>query len=165
MLFRSVSQSRYKILSNSNINERDLRNSVTVIPISDDSKGESALATIMGSKNESVLWIVDELPAMMDNVTKPNLNLRANPFFQFMGIGNANRKGDPHGDLCEPRDGWDSINDKEGGTWISRKGKTVLFLHGEDSPNEHPLVSHLNEKKKLPFPYLSNRFDREEIAI
>lgn len=154
-----------KTLSNSNINERDLRNSVTVIPISDDSKGESALATIMGSKNESVLWIVDELPAMMDNVDKPNLNLRANPFFQFIGIGNANRKSDPHGVLCEPRDGWDSISDKEGGAWISRKGKTVLFLHGEDSPNEHPIVSHLNEKKKLPFPYLSNRFDREEIAI
>lgn len=153
-----------KSLNNAKINERDLRNSVTVIPISNDSKGESALATIMGSKNKSVIWIIDELPAMMDNVDKPNLNLRSNPFYQFIGIGNANTKSDPHGVLCEPISGWGSLSNKEGCKWVSRKGKTVLFLHGEDSPNEHPFVSHLNEKSKIPFPYLSNRFDREEIA-
>lgn len=153
-----------KSLNNAKINERDLRNSVTVIPISNDSKGESALATIMGSKNKSVIWIIDELPAMMDNVDRPNLNLRSNPFFQFIGIGNANRKSDPHGILCEPMDGWGSLNSTEGGKWVSRKGKTVLFLHGEDSPNEHPSVIHLNEKSLIPFPYLSNRFDRLEIA-
>lgn len=144
---------------------RDLRNGVILIPIANDSTGENALDTVMGTHNKFVLWAVDELPTLMSGVMRPRSNLAANTHTQFIGIGNANEKSDPHGDACEPKEGWESIDENIHRQW---RGRTldVLFLHGEESPNDHPLIDHslIRSKSDYPFPYLSNRISRNEIA-
>lgn len=144
---------------------RDLRNGVILIPIANDSTGQNALDTIIGTHNKYVLWAVDELPTMMDGVTRPRSNLTANEYSQFIGIGNAADHQDPHGLVCTPKDGWESIDKSFTREW---EGKTVdvLFLHGEESPNDHPGLdqSIIKTKSDFPFPYLSSRIMREEIA-
>ena len=147
-------------------NQRDLRNGLIVIPVANDSTGQHALDTIMGTHTDYVLWCVDEMPAMMDGIMRPRSNLISNMFFQFIGIGNADTKSDPHGRACEPIDGWDTINQNTDRFW---QGKTldVLFLHGEESPNDHPAVKkdECKEPMDFPFPYLSNAYSRREIAL
>jgi hypothetical protein len=145
---------------------KNLTNGVIVIPIAQDSTGENALDTIMGTKGHYVYWIVDEMPAMMHGVMRPRSNLIHNPFFQFIGLGNAADKNDPHGLACEPLAGWDTIDPVIDRDW---QGKTVdvLFLNGEESPNDHPSIdqSTIIEATDYPFPYLSNRVSRNETAI
>lgn len=146
---------------------RDLRNGVQVIPIANDSKGEQALNTIMGRKNSYVLWAIDELPAMMRGVLRPRNNLEGNPFCQIIGIGNANLTSDPHGESCTPVGGWSNPAVTSTGTkcW---EGKTmdVLYLDGDESPNDHPLINQekVIDKFKYPFPYLSNKITRDAVA-
>lgn len=145
---------------------RDLRNGIVLIPIAQDSTGDNALDTIMGTHNKYVLWAIDEAPAMMDGVLKPRANLAANAYCQIIVIGNAASKNDPHGMACEPKDGWESIDKNIHREW---EGKTmkVLFLHGEESPNDHPSINQddILDKMDYPFPYLSSRIIREEIAF
>jgi len=144
------------------ITDRDLRNCISVIPIPRGSEGEKALGKIIGTKNRNVIWIIDEMPHMIDDILRPESNLEANIRYQFIGIGNANRKNDPHGKLCEPDGGWSKI-DPSMESW--RAGDcAVLFMHGERSPNFHPAVPKDCKKEDLPFPYLSNRIFIEKIA-
>lgn len=144
---------------------RDLRNGLIVIPVANDSTGENALGTIIGTKNNKVIWAIDEMPEMMDGIMQPRANLEFNEFFQFIGIGNANKKSDPHGAAAEPLMGWDSINKNKDRVWRA-KTANVLFLHGEESPNDHPYVqsTEIIEKSDYPFSYLSNKIAREKIA-
>lgn len=144
---------------------RDLRNGAVLIPIAQDSTGDNALDTIIGTHNKYVLWTVDELPTMMSGVMRPRANLLANEFHQFIGIGNAADKTDEHGRACEPKAGWESIDENISREW---RGKTldILFLHGEESPNDHPAIdkSLIRTKSDYPFPFLSNEILRNEIA-
>lgn len=154
-----------KELSNGRSTGRDLRNGIILIPIANDSTGQNALDTVMGTHNKYVLWAIDEMPTLMDGVMKPRSNLAANNFVQFIGIGNADTKNDPHGMACEPINGWESVDENLHRQW---RGRTldVLFLHGEESPNDHPGLVDISIKTKsdYPFPYLSNRISRNEIA-
>lgn len=146
--------------------KRDFRNAINVIPIPDDSKAEGALDTIMGTKNEVVIWVIDELPAMREGVDRPRNNIGHNPYFQFVGIGNANSKTDSHGNICEPKIGWDNILMNTHRVW---NGATalVLFLHGEESPNDNPIINAelITKKRDYPFPYLSNKIARDDTAL
>lgn len=144
---------------------RDLRNGVVLIPIANDSTGENALDTVMGTHNKYVLWAVDEMPTMMDGIMRPRSNLASNNYTQFIGIGNAAEKTDPHGAASEPFDGWESIDENITRQWRA-KTLDVLFLHGEESPNDHPLIDQnlIRNKSDYPFPYLSNKISRNEIA-
>ena len=144
--------------------QKDLRNGLLVIPIASDSTGDSALDTIMGTKNTHVYWAVDELPAMRKGVLRPRANLIQNPTLKIVGIGNANRQNDPHGEYCRPKEGWGAIDldcDKcliyEASTCI------VLCLNGMDSPNDYSeRVCGLAEfSSDLPFEFLCNRFGNE----
>lgn len=150
------------------VKERDLRNGIVLIPIPQGSEGEKALGKVVGTKQKTgiVIWVIDELPHMMDNVLRPESNLAQNYRSQVIGIGNANRKTDPHGLMCEPLEGW-----KKGTVtidtdhWIGKAGTEVLFFHGERSPNYHPAVDpDTTEKELLPFFYLSNRISVGYIA-
>jgi hypothetical protein len=148
-------------IAGKDFNVRDFRHGIMVVPTGGDNSGEDALNKIMGTKNTYVYWAVDEGPAMPAEIMSPRANLASNDFFQFVMIGNASYKTDPHGRACEPKDGWSSItpNMKR---W---RGRTldVLFLHGEKSPNDL-LQSNATTKRELYYPKLSNRFMREEIA-
>jgi len=168
---------------------RDLRNGVIVIPIANDSNGDKALETIMGTKNSRVIWVVDELPVMPKGTIRGRTSLISNPYFQFIGIGNAYRKLDQHGSLCQPKRGWavyklSILEKKRIEEWDGATCK-VLFLHGKRSPNFSPLLNEIHEihenrilqltedgdteieitPEDYPFPYLANPFTEEQIAI
>jgi hypothetical protein len=155
-----------KTVDSTEYNKRDLRNAIQVIPIANDSKGEEALNTIMGSKNRRVLWTIDELPAMNDGVDRPCSNLEVNPFFQSLFIGNAQYKSDPHGMACEPMDGWDTIIGNRSQKWKSKTGRMIYFLHGECGPNDDERINKEEIKTKLdmPFPFLANFIARDNVA-
>jgi hypothetical protein len=148
-------------IANKDFNVRDFRHGIMVVPTGGDSSGEEALNKIMGTKNQNVIWMVDEGPAMPADIMSPRANLEANPSFMFVMVGNAQYKTDPHGRACEPKEGWSSINPSMK-RW---RGKTlnVLFLHGEKSPNDL-YDSKALLKSELQYPKLSNRFMREAIA-
>lgn len=142
---------------------RDFRNGIQVIPIATDSTGESALTTIQGSKNKFIIWALDEMAQMNSGVTRPCGNLAQNPHFHFIGIGNANDLNDPHAKDCMPMGGIDGLNIDSDRRWESATGKQILFLHGDESPNNHPFVDQSIIKKvtDYPFPYASNKLSAE----
>lgn len=148
-------------------NERDMRDGIQVIPIATDQTGDKALDTIQGTKNKFVLWILDEMAQMQDGVTRPNGNLVQNPHYQFIGIANANDENDPHGKVCMPQGGLEALNVDTDREWVSAKGYNVLFLHGDETPNNHPYVDQDSIEKvtDFPFPYASNRLNSNESAI
>ena len=156
-----------KSMDNSDRNSRDMRNSIIVIPIAQDAKGEESLNTIMGSKNVRVIWTIDEMPAMNDGVDRPVSNLESNPFFQSIVLGNAQTKSDAHGLACEPKDGWASVDGTKSGRWVSKTGRHIFFLHGEKGPNDDPRIqlTEIVSKNDFPFPYLSNNEVRKAVAF
>lgn len=156
-----------KQLGGADKNSRDLRNAIQVIPIATDSSGEAALTTIQGTKNVFVIWTLDEMAQMQDGVTRPNGNLRGNPHYQFIGIGNASDVTDPHGKDCMPHGGLDSLSLDADREWTSATGKSVLFLHGHESPNNHPFVdqSKMEKSTDYPFPYASNKLACDQTAL
>ena len=149
-----------------NVSERDIRCGISLIAIPHGSEGERAMGKVIGTKNQNVLWVKEELPHMeVGDIRAPEDNLEFNPFFQCIGIGNANRKNDAHGVMCEPKDGWNSIEKTMPEEWEAVNETTVLFLHGEASPNFHPAVDpEEQDKSKIPFPKLSNRIAIEKVA-
>ena len=154
------------------VKERDIKNGIMLVPIPGGSEGQRAMGKIIGTKNEIVIWIIDELPHMIANVLDACDNLISNVFFQLVVIGNANRKDDPHGEFCTPRDGWESVTQLTE-RWIANNGATILNLNGQKSPNFHPLV--LNKlgtkdiqdanKSLMPFRYLWNPISDEQLAF
>jgi len=146
------------------LSSRDLGSGIIVIPIPKGSEGHNALGKIIGTKNKRLIWIIDEMPHMIDGVLRPESNLESNIFYQLLVIGNANRKTDPHGRISEPTGGWDSIG-LASETWWA-KDCWVRFLHGERSPNWHPAVDpDTREKSDFPFPYLSNPVVAHNVAL
>ncbi|MFK5283123.1 hypothetical protein ACI3PL_26490, partial [Lacticaseibacillus paracasei] len=64
-------------------------------------------------------------------------NLISNETLTFCGMANPDKLTDPFGDLCEPEDGWKSINETQT-TWRTKFGKCRRF-NAEDSPRiKHP---------------------------
>ena len=138
--------------------ERDIGSGIILIAIPDGQEGQKALGKIIGTKQKtgSVVWIIDELPNMIQDVLRAETNLKSVVWFQLIGIGNANVQSDPHGQLCEPALGWSSVNENTD-EWEGIAGTKVVFCHGERSPNHHPAVDQtVMDREKYPFPYLSN---------
>jgi hypothetical protein len=149
------------------LNSRDFRNGISVIPIPTDSDGEAALSQIQGSKNTFVIWILDEMAQMRPGVTRPLRNLiPSNPHVHFIGIGNANEPTDPHGENCMPKEGFKSLDYTTDREWRSANGYDVLFVSGNESPNNHPLINQGAIKKTTdyPFPYATNRMGIDLVA-
>jgi hypothetical protein len=144
---------------------REISNGIILVPIANDSTGDAALDTVMGTHNDYVYWAIDELPAMKKGVLRPVANLEINAFFQLIGAGNASSKGDPHGLACEPANGWESLS-LEGTCEYEGKEFDVVFLHGSESPNDNPKIdaSKILEKDDFPFPYLTNSIGRNNVA-
>lgn len=156
-----------KQLGGAEKNNRDYRNGISVIPIPTDSSGDSALATIIGSKNKFVYWTLDEMPNMNPGVTRPNGNLIQNDYYMFIGIGNAKDVNDPHGKDCMPPGGIEDIDPDTDRRWTAANGRKVLFLHGEDSPNNHPYIdqSKIRQGADYPYPYASNPYNTNATAF
>jgi len=142
---------------------RDMRNGLIGIAIPNDSQGQGALATIAGRKNQNVIWIIDEMAFMPENILDPCVNLMSNPFFQRISIANANKQTDPHGRDCEPRNGWPEEFTQM--NWETRTGGLCVHLDGNRSPNIFPGHEKIDQVDKLPFPTIINHLSLREMAI
>lgn len=142
--------------------KRDFRNSIKVVLIKPGNEGKNVMASIVGRKNDRVIWVVDEFPFMDIGILDARVNLNtAGPFHQFIGLGNAPEEGDPmyldaapYGDKYP--DGWRSVT-KEDKSWPTRTG-ICLYFNGEKSPNYK-----VPPGVKFPFPRMMNEAMRLEL--
>jgi len=99
--------------------------------------------------------LVDEMPYTPEAIVEACVNLESgSKRFEFKGLGNADDRLDPHGRMCEPKAGWDSV-DVENETWETRRGICV-HLDGLKSPNV--------KRKDRNYPGLLNQNDIETTA-
>lgn len=143
---------------------RDLRNGIMGVAIPNNAEGQGALMTIAGRKNDNVLWAIDEMAYMPNNVLDPCGNLESgNPNFQLILMANAKSQTDAHGRNSEPKAGWpEEFTMKE---WETKTGGRCVHLDGMDSPNLFPGHELIDDVNKLPFPTLINHIGLKKIAI
>lgn len=142
--------------------DRDFRNSIKVVLLKPGNEGKNVMASIVGRKNENVIWVCDEFPFMDIGILDGRVNLNtAGLFSQFIGLGNAPEEGDPmyldaapFGDKYP--DGWRSVT-KEDKSWPTRTG-ICLYFNGEKSPNYKVAPG-----VKFPFPRMMNEAMRLEL--
>lgn len=99
-------------------------------------KGEidKAIGKIIGFHAPNMVVIVDEMPYTPEAIVEACVNLETGAkSFQFIGLGNADDQLDPHGRMCEPVSGWESV-DVESESWKTRRG-VCIHLDGLKSPN------------------------------
>lgn len=148
---------------------RDMRNAITVIPIPRGMEGQAAARSVIGIKNEVVIWIIDELPEMESGILDvPVSNLESNTNFMLGGLGNAKPGLNPHTEACEPDGGYEGFNLDNtyfGGEWRTAQGGWCIFMDGHKSPNFCVDYHFSRTKQELPFPYLSNHITHEKNAV
>ena len=94
---------------------------------------EKAIGKIIGFHAKNMVVIVDEMPYTPEAIVEASVNLESgSQSFQFIGLGNAADHLDPHGRMCEPKGGWDSV-DVEAQRWETKRG-VCLHLDGLKSP-------------------------------
>lgn len=95
---------------------------------------EKAVGKIIGFHAPRVIVVVDEMPYTPEAIVEACVNLESGvKHFQFIGLGNADDHLDPHGRMCEPLKGWDSISE-ESESWETKRG-ICIHLDGLKSPN------------------------------
>lgn len=95
---------------------------------------DKAIGKIIGFHARNILVVVDEMQYTSEAIVEACVNLEAGAeTFQFVGLGNADDQLDPHGRMCEPENGWDSIT-PERDTWKTKRG-VCIHLDALDSPN------------------------------
>ena len=83
---------------------------------------EKAIGKIIGFHAPNVIVVVDEMPYTPEAIVEACVNLEAGVRrFQFIGLGNAADRLDPHGRMCEPVGGWESVSE-EHERWETRRG-------------------------------------------
>lgn len=98
-------------------------------------KARESVGKLIGRKNKRVIFIADELPELSPSILEGAFgNLMANPFFQFIAMGNFKSREDPFGEFIQPKEGWDSITADTDEWEIGRDGYCVRF-DGMKSPN------------------------------
>ena len=142
------------------VKERDFRDVIKCINIKPGQEGKNVMSSIVGRKNDNVIWLCDELPFMDIGVLAARVNLNTNPFSQFIGLGNAPEEGDPMYIDAAPfgdkyPDGWRSVDKDTEESWPTESG-LCLYFNGAKSPN-------YKIEGKIPFPKLMNENFRKEI--
>jgi hypothetical protein len=117
---------------------------------------EKAINRIIGFHPRRVLVIGDELPGIPWAIIKALTNLfTAKQKAQFIGLGNASFFFDSHGRMCEPKEGWNSVNvDSE--RWDTKRGGVCLHFDGFKNPNV--------KSGKVIFPFLLTQDDIDKTA-
>ena len=93
-----------------------------------------AIGKIIGFHAPNIYVIVDEMPYTPEAIVEACVNLASGAKrFKFIGLGNADDELDPHGRMCAPKAGWDSIS-VESERWETRRG-VCIHLDGLKSPN------------------------------
>ena len=114
------------------------RNSGIVLKAAGKSDGEEASKELLGIKNDVVVVAADEFNELHPGILKTaSENLISNETLTFAGMANPDKLTDPFGDLCEPEEGWKSINEEQE-KWRTKFGKCIRF-NAEKSPRiMHP---------------------------
>jgi hypothetical protein len=115
---------------------RHLSETSSISLFAPESTADGAFNKLIGFKNKKVIVIADELTGMPASLIKALSNLRKNPWLQFVGIGNAERRTDVHGDQAEPLNGWDSISVLSH-EWRNKHGGLTLHFDGLETPNKY----------------------------
>lgn len=99
------------------------------------------ISNYVGLKNKRVILVADEASLMERGFFDSISNLRKNPVFKAIIMGNPKDRGDCLGLACEPRledGGWEGLNQTEDTmSWRTRMGGVSWQLCGTDSPNFH----------------------------
>jgi hypothetical protein len=99
----------------------------------DEGDIQKAVDKIIGFHAKNVIAIVDEMQATNQAIVKACSSLEAGADrFQFIGLGNADSELDPHGQMSEPVNGFDSIT-PEMERWETKRG-VCIHLDGLESP-------------------------------
>ena len=136
---------------------RDFRNGLIGIPCVVGGQFVG-LGKFVGVKNDHVMLCADELSFMGKAVIDSIANLKKNPDFRCVGMGNPKDPDDALGAICEPHPdigGWEGVEqgDKTR-TWPTKLGGICIQLVGTDSPNfDAP------ENQPEPYPFLIGRED------
>ncbi len=99
------------------------------------------LSNYVGLKNDRVILIADEASLMGRGFLDSVANLRKNPSFKLIAMGNPKDRNDALGIVCEPHPsigGWEGLEHKEETrTWKTRApGGVAVQLCGYDTPNK-----------------------------
>lgn len=143
------------------VKERDFRDVIKCVNVKPGQDGKNVVSSIVGRKNDIVIWHCDEMPFMDAGVLDARVNLSTNPFNQFIGLGNAPEEGDPMYIDATPfgekyPDGWRSVNKDTDKSWPTATG-LCLYFNGETSPNFSALDNF------VPFPKLMKEEFRARI--
>lgn len=143
------------------VKERDFRDVIKCINIKQGQEGKNVVASIVGRKNDHVIWQCDEYNFMDPGVLMARVNLNTNPMNQFIGINNAPEEGDPAYQDEAPfgekyPDGWKSVDKDTERSWPTSSG-LCLYFNGAQSPNYNALDN------IFPFPKLMNEDMRRDI--
>lgn len=138
---------------------REFRNGIKGVACVKSSNNKfQGLGAYIGVKNKRVILVGDEFQLMHTSLLDSLGNLSSNPWMLAVGLGNPNDTTNAFGLLCEPKDGWESIQQGEKTqAWKTRFGR-CLNLVGTDSPNfDYP-------EGLEPYPTLIGRRYINEIA-
>lgn len=113
------------------------------------------ISNYVGLKNTRVVLIADEAHLMSQGFLDSIANLRNNPTFKLVTLGNPKDPLDPLGKASEPEleaGGWDGYApEKKTKSWRTRSGGVALQFCGLDSPN-YKFPKGLNPYKHLITP-------------
>lgn len=103
---------------------------------SDKSKGATQNNKLLGSKQNRVIVIGDELSELSPTIISTALsNMSKNPKLQVIGMSNPGSRFNAFGDWAEPEGGWDSVDTRTADGWTTKWGGKYIRLDGERSPN------------------------------
>jgi hypothetical protein len=86
----------------------------------------TAVAKLVGLKNERVFLVADELCEISHSVVAATDNLMSNPVFHMVAMSNPKDREDAFGVFMEPVDGWNSI-DEGSFRWKTKLGLAIRF--------------------------------------
>ena len=116
-----------------NANGKLWRNSGIILMAAGNSDAEQACKDLLGIKNPNVIIGADEFNELGEGILKTAYeNMTSNDRLNFSGMANPDKISDPFGDLCEPEEGWKSI-DEQLDRWKTKYGYCVRF-NAEKSP-------------------------------
>lgn len=99
------------------------------------------ISNYVGIKNDRIILAADEASLMPRGFLDSAANLRKNPSFKLIALGNPKDRNDALGVVCEPHPsegGWDGLPHKEETrTWKTRtRGGLAVQICGYDTPNK-----------------------------
>lgn len=125
----------------------------------DSSKEKEAIGKLIGTHNENVILLCDEMPELsFALVEAAQSNLSVNPHFQMISSGNFKSIYDPFGVKATPKGGWGSV-DENTDEWETHDGGYCLRFDGLKSPNV------IEGEEKYPGLYSLKHLEKQKAEL